>query len=224
MANNATSWLVGAVALIVIGIGLEQRFFGGAGATALNETVKPEATAAPPPTDARTSPVVSSKNLAPVATSHSEGSESRTLPSVNSDSIDPDSVIGRPFAVSASVERLCRQTSRAIHVTDNCDEVHALLSQTAQDPRDPAWATDMEATLRYHVMTDEPPGFSIRSLECRTSHCVAEVVSTVGHFNRELQYGSPLDKELFSGNGLVGYETNEDGARVTVTLLTYSRR
>ena len=49
--------------------------------------------------------------------------------------LDLNSVVGRPFPVSPTVEKMCR------HFKLTCDEtLEGLLSQFAQEPRDPPWS------------------------------------------------------------------------------------
>jgi hypothetical protein len=128
------------------------------------------------------------------------------------------SLVGRPFPLSPSVASTCTDLSFA-----PCAEEHRLLSAFAQEPRDDAWADKMETKLRDYIQ--QYPGFSIRTLECRTSLCMAEVVSAQGAFqHRAPAIGSDLFREVQSEFGLFGYERGKDGASMTVTQLAFSRR
>jgi hypothetical protein len=93
----------------------------------------------------------------------------------------------------------------------------------AQEPRDPAWAPDMETKLQDLVMA-EPNKFSIRDIECRMSLCAVEVASVYGPYLGKINSNNPLDNNLFTWFGMFGYETDPSAARITVTLLTFKRR
>jgi len=127
-----------------------------------------------------------------------------------------DDVVGRPFPVSASVEKMCK-------ASDDCPELTDLLVQFSQQPRDVEWATAMESGLRS-LAEAEPDKFAIRGLECRTSLCVIEVASTYGPFSPVIPRDNPLATSLDDGFGDFGYETDPTSAWITVTLLTYKRR
>jgi hypothetical protein len=81
----------------------------------------------------------------------------------------------------------------------------------------------MEARLREYVTTDESGKYPIRSLECRTSVCVVEVGSTFGPYFGVFRDGDALYKRVSAEIGAIGYETQPDGSRVTVTLMPYTR-
>jgi hypothetical protein len=90
----------------------------------------------------------------------------------------------------------------------------------------------MEALIQHDVLSDEGPGrFRIRHIECRTSLCAAEVEST---FSMNGTYGSymggmqihhdTLNAALHTNFNTFAYETDPSGARVTVTVITFTRR
>jgi hypothetical protein len=81
----------------------------------------------------------------------------------------------------------------------------------------------MEAILRETVNDDAPDKYSIRAVECRSTICVMETASVFGTYSGP-QYGSRLDKVLAADVGKYGYETNQDGARVTITVMPFTRR
>ena len=128
------------------------------------------------------------------------------------------SLIGRPFPLSPSVARECADPS-----LEPCPLVHRILSLFAQEPRDDVWADKMETKLRDYIQ--QYPAFSIRALECRTSICMAEVVSDKGAFHHGIiDLGSDLDREVQPDLGSFGYERGKDGALVTVSQLVFTRR
>lgn len=152
----------------------------------------------------------------------SEDSQFERTPTAERDEHDTETVIGRPFPVSPSIERLCRKNSSKKE--DYCAVTHRALAEFAQQPRDPAWASRIETQLHDLVMAQ--PGYTIRGIECRTSICVAEVASMYGmfHFVRAIGLDSPLHKSLMEGMGETAYERDQSSASVTVTLMTFERR
>jgi len=130
----------------------------------------------------------------------------------------PVSVVGNPFPVSEAIEVGCRRDPA------DCEKILGLLERMAQEPRDPAWAGDMEGKMRAEVST-EPGKYAIRALECRKTMCALETESIFGIF-RGFDYGSPSYRALWEFDRQFGYERsqNGDGNRVTVTLRTYTRR
>jgi hypothetical protein len=127
------------------------------------------------------------------------------------------SVIGTPFPVSASVEKGCRD--------NQCDEVRKQLARMAQEPRDVAWASEMEMAIQQNVESRGPDKFLIRSLECRSSICAVETVSPDGQYLGPA-YPSPLLNKL-SGSVMIpmwGYELDASGARISVSVLVLLRR
>jgi hypothetical protein len=147
------------------------------------------------------------------------------LSPLDTEASNPSDVIGRPFPVSASVEAE-RTSCVARGSTDVgvCDVVQRLLLKMAQEPRDPLWATDMEAKLRQHLTTTEQGTLSIRTIECRTSLCAVEVASLSGPYFGNLDSNAFLHESLFTWMATHGYEPDPSGASITVTLITFERR
>ena len=127
------------------------------------------------------------------------------------------------FRYPTSVEALCRKLSS--QEEDYCADTHHALAEFAQQPRDPVGASNMEAQLRDLVMSQ--PGYTIRTIECRTSWCVAEVASLSGmfHFEGAIGTDSPLGQSLRVGLGWqTAYERDSSSASIGVTLQTFERR
>jgi hypothetical protein len=146
-----------------------------------------------------------------------------SLQGVTDVSSDPDLVIGRPFPVSASVERECGWLSSHGGKKDEiCDRVQQALSNMADQPRDPSWASKTEAMIRA-VAASEGDKFAIRAVECRASACAAEVASTYGffHWTQKLASDESIGKQLIDWDSTMGYETDSNGTRVTVTLAIF---
>jgi hypothetical protein len=128
-----------------------------------------------------------------------------------------DSVIGRPFRVSASIQNSCKPNPK-------CDRIIAALKELEEEPRDDSWAMDMEAKLQDHLLSLGQDKYTIRAFECRESLCAIDAASTYGLLPFALPYGSPLDSQLSAWDSWAAHETNQLGADVTVTLLVYRRR
>ena len=126
---------------------------------------------------------------------------------------NPRSVIGHPFPVSKSVPVGCQQDAQLCRA----------LAQFTDEPRDPAWAPQVEGWLQTFFGGD--PEFAIRNLECRTTLCFAEVSSIMGPYIKEGKVNGAPDELLFSyGLNAFGFEHDPSSARVTVTLMGFSRR
>jgi hypothetical protein len=140
------------------------------------------------------------------------GAKSQT----SSTSIDK-SVIGVPFPISTSVDIGCQKFP-------SCDEMRKRLSELANEPRDSAWATEMESLIQNNVMSQGPDKYSIRDVECRSSLCSVETASPFGVFTP--RYPDPLYGSLTGGGvaSIWGSETDESGGRIIVTVTIFMRR
>jgi hypothetical protein len=122
--------------------------------------------------------------------------------------------------VSASVEDDCRKLKDEI-----CGNLHRILKQMMNEPRDTVWAGKTEGALRDRLTNMEPGKFLIRTVECRTSACAIEVQSLYGVYS-----GGDASYDFGKANGISladvshGYERGDGGAGVTVTLAAYIRR
>jgi hypothetical protein len=158
----------------------------------------------------------------------SRGSEPSSLPSNDeppgaASQSDGKEVIGRPFPTSASVENGCKNLSKSGQ--DACSETHGLLARMAQEPRDPVWARGTEAKLRELILATESGKFVPRTVECRTSLCVVEVVSQYAPFPGDIPRDNPLSGELSLADiGIFGHERNAQGEPVTVSVVPFQRR
>jgi hypothetical protein len=135
---------------------------------------------------------------------------------------DPD-VIGQPFPVSVSVENSCKRDLAEMGEGATCGKVLRLLSDMAQEPRSPAWATSMEEKLRSMVLAD-PKEFTIRGIECRLSLCAIEVASPNGPYLGEQSYKDSIASGISRSIGMHAYEIGPSSVRITVTLLMFERR
>lgn len=240
--------MASAAALIVLGLGVRQLFFVDAALPRVNYAGQGNTSTSTPPVVSRAEAVTRLSTqpeqqamekragepqeslaaetylvrgaAAPVVETvqQHELTERHIQRSTDSKSEDATAVIGRPFPVSTSVEATCRLLG------GSCDEkLDGLLTEFAQQPRDPAWAPDMETTLRNHLTTAEPDKYTIRALECRTTLCAVEVASLYGAY-----HGAPYvfvrGNDLFNGSAMYGYESSQSMERVTVTLRTFERR
>jgi len=125
----------------------------------------------------------------------------------------PLAVVGRLFAVSASVEM---GREKAPH-----PEKDALMSAFAQEPRDVAWAGKVEAHLQQALSGID--NTTVRSIECRTSMCLFEV-AYVGRLTYNIYSDDFLESQLRYEGTIYGYETDATSQRITVAVEINRRR
>jgi hypothetical protein len=145
----------------------------------------------------------------------------------NPDVSAPTAVEGRAFPVSEAIEIACQRLRDYI-----CNDVQEKLSEMSHEPRDSKWAGETEALIEHDILFGQEPGrFAIRDIECRTTLCAAEVES---NFSENGTYGGymggmavnhdELNAALHTNFSTVASENNSTGARVIVTLITFTRR
>lgn len=127
-----------------------------------------------------------------------------------------EDVIGRPFPLSSSIAATCKRDP------DVCKEAHGWLEKMVQEPRDQQWAARAEESLRETILA-EGDKFSIRTLECRQTVCAVEVASIHGPLFT-LKAEELMAYRLWGKTLIMGYETNENEMRVTVTVWIYERK
>jgi hypothetical protein len=126
------------------------------------------------------------------------------------------SVIGTPFSVSAAVTDRCRFDKIV------CPLIYKKLAEFANEPRDNAWAAQEEANIQNHIESQGPDKYSIRNLECRTTICTVEV-SSISDQYLGMPYYYMVKYSLSQDLGTGAYETDALGARVGVSLMTFTR-
>lgn len=170
-----------------------------------------------------------SLKLAGVETAHQPTSAINDIDRLATGSSDgPDmSVIGRPFVVSTAIETDCKKKGE----DSICADVHQHLAKLAQEPRDQLWAAKMEELIQNDVESTQSNNFRILDIECRSTVCAAEVESTFsntgiyGSYMGGMQPGhDALKASLQTNFNTFAYDTDPSGARVTVTVITFTRR
>jgi hypothetical protein len=103
--------------------------------------------------------------------------------------------------------------------------VREQLTKMADEPRDSAWAAEMEMEIQENEMSQGPDKFMIRDVECRSSIRAVETASLFGMYIGP-SYSDPLHSRLTDGDFIPiwGYETDPYGARVTVSVQILLRR
>lgn len=134
---------------------------------------------------------------------------------------DATAAVGRPFPLSASVDRECK--GLASPAETSCHDMREALAQFVQEPRDEPWATSIEHTVRDYLLTKHPGGQDIRALECRTSICAIECVAVESALC-VLDYSFASGTGLLSHGGGRGFESDSAGSRVVVHAEVYMRR
>lgn len=135
--------------------------------------------------------------------------------------LDAKSAVGRPFPLSASVMNTCVSMVRE---KSDCPLMIDFLQEFAREPRDIAWARDSEERLERAITQYDHRQFSVRTIECRTTRCMVEVVADEAclcHFWESKEIGGRLWGPV---PGDLGFEKGPDGERIIVTALGYERR
>jgi hypothetical protein len=136
----------------------------------------------------------------------------------DSPSPHPHPEVGRPFPLSDSVLAGCKLRNYCV------GEAIPVLSEFADEERNPEWAAQIEAEIGNYVAQRASEGYALRVTECRTTLCAAEVVSQrseVFYLHREpesLHKRISLDIIIGFPEILPTYQEN------VVTLLIFQRR
>lgn len=129
---------------------------------------------------------------------------------------------GRSFPVSDSVVEACKPAKPGVFRWEACDRTNELLIEMAKEPRDEVWAAATEKLLRAYA-EQEPGKFTIRALECRQTVCFIETASIFGGLP-DAGYRFFIDHGLTRGYSVEAFETDDAGARLTITLFPFTRR
>jgi hypothetical protein len=127
------------------------------------------------------------------------------------------SVVGIPFAVSDSVEVVCKR--RRVNL---CEMIHEDLTSLSHEARDLAWAPKIESLIRNKVSSQGPDTYSIRSVDCRSTICAVEVESTADAYI-STNYNFQVANGLAEGRKAFGEEVDASGHRVMVSLIVFVR-
>jgi hypothetical protein len=136
-------------------------------------------------------------------------------------------IVDGPFPMSASVDAACKTLSQR-GADAICERLRHDLLVMADEPRDPAWAADMEAKLQNLIDAQKSDDISVRNVECRTTYCALELVRLSGRSYGFIGYFLPIENPIYyqlswTGNFAVGTETGSTGDEI-VSLFTYRRR
>jgi hypothetical protein len=102
-----------------------------------------------------------------------------------------------------------------------CKKFYVDLAQMAKEPRDSAWANDMEAKLQAYIEQEFKDAL-IRNIDCRTSLCAIEVETTDVRISAVFPYPNPLNNQLMRENWMSSTEKTPSGADTFVVI--YKRR
>lgn len=231
--RTSVKYLVAMLAVVAVGGGLLLHSVHDANSPLLETTQSAESATATKRTERPALHPESDEKLAKATNSSTKNEEPPTAPSIQDESqsetdssvdfnaLDANSVVGRPFPVSASVIDSCERFKLQGKELQ-CKDSYAALANMAQEPRDTVWAPKAEEALRKLIMM-EPDKYTIRNIECRTSICVAEysAVRPQQLFpSHEFQRDSGLTEEI----RMFAYETDPSGATLIVTVIPFTRR
>jgi hypothetical protein len=141
--------------------------------------------------------------------------------SAAADNFKRPGVAGDPFVVPDSILAACNDPGiKAGHI---CKGFYADLAQMAKEPRDSAWASDMEEKLQAYV-EKEFKDASIRNIDCRTSLCAIEVESTDAKIAALFPYPNPLTYQLIRDSWMESREKTPLGADLNIFVVIYKRK
>jgi hypothetical protein len=135
-----------------------------------------------------------------------------TLP--NRSRTDP-SVIGRPFALSVSMQGELKKSEVFRAARER-------LEQMAREPRDNEWASLKESQIQDLMMSN---GTYIRNIECRTATCAVEVAPASDPFDVTTTEQQLKNIDLWGPEYLTfANETDDSGNKIKVALFEILRR
>jgi hypothetical protein len=154
--------------------------------------------------------------------SDSVPSEQGSLESTDSYPRVEEDVAGRPFPLSPSVMRQC--VSRLPSESD-CPQLMEFLLEFERESRSAAWAQAMEGQLKKALTHTDPGKFSVRTIECRSNRCFAEVSAPFeGHLG-DIDSFPELSARLYGPVvSNLGFEAGPNGERIFVTAMGFERR
>jgi len=224
--NKEAAYSVVTMILIVGGVALDWQSFRRLPREVIEDRQRLPTAAVPQPPPA-TSPEQLTKSIDP--TNPASPSKDRQLVLAGFASRTDKSVIGSQFPMSASVDAGCKSVTLSGRGAI-CDRLRHDLSVMAHEPRDEAWAADIEAKLQNLIDSQISDDLSIRNVECRTTYCaleLAQIRSSSGKYTfigGYLPYGTPVyDQITWTGGSGVGTEIDPSGEAITVSLFTYRR-
>ncbi|MEZ5499800.1 MAG: hypothetical protein R3E77_10275 [Steroidobacteraceae bacterium] len=138
---------------------------------------------------------------------------------IATEGIDPAEVIGRPFPLSASIQRSCAEIYH-----DTCTPIFERLDRFQNEPRDPEWASRIEDRLRQLVGTVAAGQATVRQVECRTTLCAMEVEWRYKNMMLDTWQDEVLRREVLETGAIVGFENSNSEEKLQVTFEVYFRR
>jgi hypothetical protein len=210
-----------ATALLIVGVVLHKRV-AEPGGTAPRDKTEAQGTPVdslnPLPSNAREFKLSQTADIKASTRTNSSG---RTPSPTDSAERTDRSTIGTAFPVSASIVAACNEPGlNAVHF---CSGLYEDLTKLANEPRDLAWAANMEQKLQAYVERDFKDS-PVRNIECRTSWCAIEVVSSDRQFSAVFHYPNPLNDQLQPQNWAVSTEKDASSANLHVLIVTYKRK
>jgi hypothetical protein len=216
--TRASRYWTAAIVVVVLGVAFQQEIFKGAKPIAAphlarSNGMKHEPLTAPhySGADRPSGPVAGPTPVAAPADTNG-GENARQVFGTDR------SLIGTPFSVSQSVAATCARDKII------CPRIYKKLAEFTKEPRDNVWASQEEANIQNQIESLGPDKYSIRNLECRTTICAVEVSSNPSDHYLGMAYYYMVKYGLTQDLGTIGaYETDPLGARIDVTLMTFTR-
>lgn len=132
---------------------------------------------------------------------------------------DAKQAVGRKFPLSPSVAQIC-----ATDPSEMCKALMELLNDLAAESRDILWAREMEERIERAVARPDPGKFTVRAVECRSTHCALEVSAPYEYYLGHFDDDPILSRSLYGPIvGVLGFEKGPAGEKVIVTTMGYER-
>ena len=153
-----------------------------------------------------------------------DGTQTRAATENQSTTLD-DSVIGRPFVVSASMKLLLERCLSGLRpgTAGTCGNIPELLQRLSDEPRDVIWADRSERMLEQGIRPNNREKLEFRSIECRQTLCAVEAASPDG-FPNILTYEDIVRSGLLiTGPFAMAFEHNDSGWPTFVYVFAFDR-
>jgi hypothetical protein len=209
MRNSYTYWAAG-VAIIILGTMAGRHFLSSTAYHQLRQVTS--LTAAPDPHEKRLDLLRKQRSI---RTANDQSKSRDTARALTDGSAIDSSVIGRPFALSASMQS-------ELNKDDVFRPARERLEQMAREPRDDEWAKLEESKIQDLFMSEE---MYISNIECRTTICAVELVPVSEPFD-VITIDQQLRRLDLSGPEYLTFanDFDDDGNRIKVAFFSTLRR
>jgi hypothetical protein len=126
---------------------------------------------------------------------------------------------GTVLKIPAAITTMCATPPNSALV---CEDLQEFLDAFNAEPRNDAWAKEMEARIRKAMRVGGKELREIRALQCRSSRCVLVYGVAAQDFEREVDGDLELDRLMDVRTGAVGPEGADESS--LVGMLVWQKR